>query len=319
MNGDSYLFVDRYSAIALNLIAGHRAIEGNANAPGNFGAFINDLPAQNQVTLLDAANGSPLAGADVRIYQGHSNGQLYGKNFDATPSQQLTADGNGAVLVGRNPFSSDPLTGWHGNTTLMMRVEHQGRVRYVFMEASDYNLEFWRGHISLGTYSLSVAFQPGATVSSNPVLGFEDPSLWSATAGTLARVTSPITEGSAALSISGVGYASLRSAAVTSRDVTIGSKLAFDLLLPQNENGTWYGQVQIYLNSPSRGVYDAYIGSQNLSGLPLERYNTITLALPAPTANALKAGAFSDLTIQIVLDLPNGSGRHLLDNFRFLP
>jgi hypothetical protein len=319
MNGDNYFFVDRYSATALNLIAGHRAIEGNANAPGNFGAFINDLPAQNQVTLLDVATGAPLAGAEVRIYQAHGNGQLYGKNFDATPAQTLTADANGNVLVGRNPFSSSNLTGWHESTTLMMRVQHQGRIRYVFMEASDYNLEFWRGHTSLGTYTLNIAFQPGAVVHSNAIPGFEDASLWSASAGALSNVSSPITEGAAALQLTGVGYTTLRSAAVTSNDVTIGSKIAFDILLPQLENGSWYGQAQVYLNSPSRGVYDAYVGAQALSGLPLEAYNTVTLALPASAASSLKAGAFNDLTLKIVLDLPSGSGRHLLDNFRFVP
>jgi CARDB len=319
MNGDNYFFVDRYSAAALNLIAGHRAIEGNANAPGNLGAFINDLPPQNRVTLFDAANDAPLAGAQVRIYQAHANGQLYGKNFDAAPSQVLIADASGNVLVGRNPFSSESLTGWHGNTTLLMRVEHQGRVRYVFMEASDYNLEFWRGHTSLGTYTVSVAFQPGAVVHSNRILGFENAGDWSASAGTLSNVSSPVTEGAAALQVAGVGYTILRSAAVSSQGVSVGGKVAFDILLPQFENGTWYGQVQVYLNAPSRGIYDAYVGSQNLSGLPLETYNTITMTLPPSLATSLRAGAFDDLTIKIVLDLPSGSGRHLLDNFRFLP
>jgi hypothetical protein len=319
MNGDNYLMVDLYSTMALNLIAGDRAVNGNVNAPGNFGAFLNDLPAQNQVTLRDASNNAPLAGAEVRIYQSTANGQLYGKNFSSTPAQVLTTDANGNVLVGHNPFTSGSLSPWHDNTDIMLRVEQQNRVRYVFMEASDYNLEFFRGHTSLGTYTLNIAFQPGAVMSSNPVLGFESPSYWTTTAGTLSSVSSPITEGSAALQISGVGYATLQSAAVTSAQVTVGSRLAFDLLLPQFENGSWYGQTQVYLNSPSRGVYGAYIGSQNLTGLPLETYNTITMTLPASVASSLEAGSFNDLTIQIVLDLPGGSGRHLLDNFRFLP
>src|SRR5262249_24899169 len=158
----------------------------------------------------------------------------------------------------------------------------------------DYNLEFWRGHTSLGTYALNVAFQPGAVVSSNPILGFESASYWSTTAGTLAGVSSPITEGSAALQISGVGYATLQSAAVSSTQISIGSRLAFDILLPQFENGSWYGQAQVYLNSPSRGVYDAYVGSQNLTGLPLETYNTITMTLPTAVANSLQSGSFND-------------------------
>jgi hypothetical protein len=75
----------------------------------------------------------------------------------------------------------------------------------------------------------------------------------------------------------------------------------------------------VYLNCPSRGVYDAFLGSANLTGLPLETYNTITLAVPSSVAANLNGGSFSDLTIKIILDVPTASGRHLLDNFRFLP
>jgi hypothetical protein len=316
----SYLFVDRYSATALNLIAGRRAIEGNVNAPGNIGAFMNDLPDQNVLTLLDAAGGAPLAGAEVRVFQAHGNGKLYGKNYDTTPSQVLTADASGSVPLGHNPFTSGLLDWTHGSTTLLLRVQDHGRVRYTFLESSDFNLEKWRGH-STGTYTLDVEFLPGAVVntSSNHVLGFESAGDWSTTAGALSTVSSPTTEGSAALSISGVGYATLRSVPVSSSDVTVGSRAAFDLLLPQLEGGSWYGQAQLYLNAPSRGVYDSYVGSQDLSGLSLESYHTLVFTLPSATAHSLSAGPFNDLTIKIVLDLPGGSGRHLLDNFRFLP
>src|SRR5215510_429173 len=94
MNGN-YDFMDLYGARALNLISGWRATQGNVNAPGNIGVFLNDLPAQNRVTLIDNANGSPLAGAQIRIYQSTSSGVLYGKNFSSTPSQTLTADASG--------------------------------------------------------------------------------------------------------------------------------------------------------------------------------------------------------------------------------
>jgi hypothetical protein len=318
MNGD-YDFMDLYGARALNLIKGWRATQGNVNAPGNIGVFLNDLPAQNRITLVDAANGSALAGARVRIYQSTGNGVFYGKNFGTTPSQTLTADASGQILVGRNPFSSSNLTWLHESTDMLLRVEHQNRVRYQFMEASDFNLEFWRGHTSLGTYTLPVAFLPGGVVTSNPILGFENTSSWSTTAGALSTVSSPITEGSAALQITGIGYARLTSAALSSQVVHAGSQLAYDVFMPQQEGDPWHGQTQVYLNCPSRGVYDAFIGSVNLTPLPLESYSTITMAIPSSVATSLNGGAFSDLTIKVILDVPATSGRHLLDNFRFLP
>jgi hypothetical protein len=109
MDGDDYLHMDRYSATALNRIWGNRATQSNANAPGSFGVFLNDLPLQNQVTLTDASTGAPLAGAQVSVYQSTGNGQLYGKNFSATPSQTLTADSSGNIQLGHNPFTSGNL------------------------------------------------------------------------------------------------------------------------------------------------------------------------------------------------------------------
>jgi hypothetical protein len=157
MNGD-HSFMDRYGAMALNRIAGHRAVSGNMNAPGNFAIFINDLPADNELTLVDGA-GAPLGGAGVRIYRSTpgSNG-FYSKWFDATADFTGTADGAGKLRVGRNPFSSSALDGWHGSTIALMRVAHAGRVRYVFLEAADFNKEYWRGRTSLGLHTISVPF-----------------------------------------------------------------------------------------------------------------------------------------------------------------
>jgi hypothetical protein len=320
MSGE-HLFMDTYGALAMNRIAGARAVAGNANAPGNLGIYLNDLPAQNQVTLLDAGNGQPLAGAEVRIYQGTGNGQLYGKNFSATASQTLTADAQGKVLVGRNPFTSGSISAWHENTLVLLRVLHQNRVRYVFMEASDFNMEYWRGHTALGLHTLSVAFQPGGVVaggSGNPVLGFESTSHWTASFGTLATVSSPITQGAAALKVSNIGYATLTSAALSNQVVTVGNQVKLDLLLPQQQPQSWHGQVSVFLSAPSKNLYNAPLGTVELTGLPLETYNTITIGVPGWIKNAL-TGSFSDLKVTVALNVASGSGRHLVDNFRFLP
>ncbi len=318
MSGE-HLFMDTYGALAMNRITGARAVAGNANAPGNLGAYLNDLPAQNQVTLLDAGNGQPLAGAEVRLYQSAGNGQLYGKNFSATPSQTLTTDAQGKVLVGRNPFTSGSISPWHENTDLLVRVLHQNRVRYVFMESSDFNMEYWRGHTTLGLHTLNVAFQPGAVVgTTSPILGFESTSHWTASAGTLATVSTPITQGAAALKVSNIAYATLTSAALSSQVVTVGNQVKLDLLLPQQQPQSWHGQVSVFLSSPSKNLYNASLGTVELTGLPLETYNTITIGVPGWVKTAL-TGSFNDLRVTVALNVAAGSGRHLVDNFRFVP
>lgn len=158
MNGQ-YTFVDRYSAAALNLIAGHRATLGNYNAPGNIGVFLQDLPPENVLHLKDQ-RGRPLHGARVEIYQALGKpGEWYGKFYDDEPELVLYADSTGAVDVGRCPFSSDGhivhTYGW-SNGVAVLRVEQAGRVGYGFLEVTDFNLAYWRGDSIRAEYELTI-------------------------------------------------------------------------------------------------------------------------------------------------------------------
>jgi hypothetical protein len=154
MNRD-FTFIDRYSAVALNLIAGARATRGNYNEPENLGAFLNDLPAENRLTIRDA-NGTPLANADVEIFQSKTGmyDEWYATDYDDAPDLVLRTDANGRVLVGRCPFSGDGVVvnSWRGsNTVAVVRVNH---ALYGFLESAQFNMEYWRGHTQLGDYDV---------------------------------------------------------------------------------------------------------------------------------------------------------------------
>ena len=159
MNGQ-YTYISEYSTPALNLIAGHRATYGNYNAPGNIGVFLQDLPAQNRLTVKDE-NGNILPLADVKVYRAAPQGGVwYGKYFDNVPDMYLTADSNGVVLLGHCPFSSTGIiqhTYGFSNGVAILRVEHGGKIGYGFLEVTLFNMEYWRGHTSLGNYELNVA------------------------------------------------------------------------------------------------------------------------------------------------------------------
>ena len=152
-------FIDRYSAILLNRIAGQRAISGNYNDPWNGGVFLNDLPAQNRVTIRDA-NGNAMSDANVWIYQ--STGGMdawYSTNYDNTPDLQLRTDSSGRVLVGRNPFSADgSITHYYrkSNSVAIVRVEKAGRVEYGFLEVRLFNMAYWRGQTAIADHELVV-------------------------------------------------------------------------------------------------------------------------------------------------------------------
>jgi len=164
MGGD-YSKLDEHSARALNRIAGARATLGNYNAPGNIGVYLNsDLPSQNQVQVLNSA-GAPLAGANVKVYRATGTGSTwYGKVYDNTPDYQYTTDASGKLTLPRCPFDADgTVDHTHGiaNGVLIVRVQAGTQVGYGFLEVTDFNKEYWRGHTGTGVYTLRVPISGG--------------------------------------------------------------------------------------------------------------------------------------------------------------
>lgn len=159
----NYTYVDEYSAAALNLIVGHRAVLGNYNAPGNIGVFLQDLPGQNRLTVKDA-NGNILPFANVKVYQaGGQPGVWYGKHYDNIPDLELTADVSGVVAVGRCPFDNDgTIEHDYGisNVVIILRVESSGWVGYTFVEAASFNMQYWAGHTVIADYEVEVNLVP---------------------------------------------------------------------------------------------------------------------------------------------------------------
>jgi hypothetical protein len=157
MNRD-FTFIDRYSAVCLNLIAGARATRGNYDEPENIGAFLNDLPAENRLTIRDAG-GAPLANAEVEIFQSTLDRyeEWFATDYGDVPDLRLQTDANGQVFVGRCPFSRDGVVVnfWRGsNTVAILRVNH---ALYGFLESAAFNMEYWRGHRELGEVDVVVS------------------------------------------------------------------------------------------------------------------------------------------------------------------
>lgn len=144
-----YTYIDRYSATALNLIAGHRATEGNQNAPGNIGVFMDDLPADTRLRLVDDETGDPLPGAAVSFFASTpepSSFIAYGRLIDATPELEVTADADGVASLGRVPFALGAYDRIDIRTSVgVIRVEHEGRVGYALLDATLLNLAYWGG------------------------------------------------------------------------------------------------------------------------------------------------------------------------------
>ncbi len=155
----NYTYVDEYSTAALNLIEGHRATYGNFNSPGNIGVYLQDLPAENRLTVKDDA-GNILPNASVWIYRSESQpGVWYGKFYDDIADIQLTTDANGQVLLGRCPFDDDGTiehTYGRANGVIIIRVEHNNWIGYDFLEATAFNMEYWAGNTQMAGYEIEV-------------------------------------------------------------------------------------------------------------------------------------------------------------------
>ncbi len=158
MNGQ-YTWIDEYSTNAMNLIAGHRATMGNYNAPNNIGEFLQDLPAQNRLLIKDH-QGNVLPNASVKGYRAApQTGVWYGKFYDNIPDLDVMADSSGVVLMGRCPFSATLQmvhTYGQSNVILIIRVSHQGKIGYGFLEVTPFNMDYWRGNQLEGNHEISV-------------------------------------------------------------------------------------------------------------------------------------------------------------------
>lgn len=157
----NYHFYSPHSAIPLNLIAGRHQAEqfGNFAGPENFGIYLNDLPANNILKILDN-RGQPLTGAEVLIYQSIGNGEVFGKRIDNISDIVKVTGQDGKVSLGRNPFGGNQISKFHENTVLIMGIITEKGNHYKFMEVSDFNLAYWLGAKREAVYEIKTDIPP---------------------------------------------------------------------------------------------------------------------------------------------------------------
>jgi hypothetical protein len=98
------------------------------------------------------------------------------------------------------------------------------------------------------------------------------------------------------------------------------STVGFDILLPTSQpNATYYGQLELHVNLPSQGVYDAFVGLKQLAP-PFVRgsFQTISFTIPDWIFQKLRTASYSDLTWKFLISLPANNGGVSFDNLRFV-
>ena len=116
-------------------------------------------------------------------------------------------------------------------------------------------------------------------VSQANVFGFEDATQWQSTVALSSSTTH--SQGAKSLGVKAKGYVEVNSVALSSLS-GVTSMLSIDVQLPAAQsNPSWYGFVQLQVSVPSKGVYNAFLGQQELTGRPLSRFLPLTFSLPS--------------------------------------
>jgi hypothetical protein len=127
------------------------------------------------------------------------------------------------------------------------------------------------------------------------------------------------TEGEASLLVDATGYVRIGSTLFDTADLpVVGSSIELDIHVPQTmpESG-WAGEVQLFLDVPSAGMYQSYIGQVDLTPLSLGNWHTGAFTLTAAQQQAL-LGFHGDARLVIAVNTePSAPGRVHLDNLRF--
>ncbi|MDR0308125.1 MAG: VWA domain-containing protein [Chitinispirillales bacterium] len=159
-----------------------------------------------------------------------------------------------------------------------------------------------------------------APTRTGSIMGFEKDSLWSIihSSGTLSSNATTKTEGSASLQISGNGWQQIRSSAINTDELqNVTNTLSVDLFMGNTQtNPYWTGQVQLYVFCPSANVHNQYIGSIDLTGLLLDKFSTLSFALPQSIVDILN-GSYSDFSFSLSINTNANTGAYYFDNMRF--
>ncbi|MBW3623979.1 MAG: hypothetical protein KY468_11280 [Armatimonadetes bacterium] len=124
---------------------------------GFFGTFLADVPEINRFVFLDEKN-EPIRNAEVALHAAIS--REYGNpRFDAKPDFTGRTDTDGAWTLPRSPWRV--VLNWTSNGAVQFVLRTpDGQRRVGFLNITDFNLAYWRGHTEEAEYFLPTAPAP---------------------------------------------------------------------------------------------------------------------------------------------------------------
>jgi len=129
-------------------------------------------------------------------------------------------------------------------------------------------------------------------------------------------ISSNHTQGSFSVSANAKGFQVLKSGTFELTQ-KLGSNVSLDFFLPQQQpNPSWFGAVQLYVDCPSKGINNAFVGQVELTGKTRNAFNHLTFPVSSTIANQV-GNTCADFDFSLALNLPNeATGTYLIDNLQ---
>ena len=235
----------------------------------------------------------------------HTHGLEVLPQFDGTPDLWFTAGGiHGPEYVSNTytqPSSNQSAAFWY----------------------HDHSFGITRLDVGMGLSGYSILRDPNNPLDvpgNADTLHFEDPYLWISSVSTIQpSLSTQHTEGAFSVGVNAQGFVSLKSRpfALTG---ALSSTLALDFFLPtQQPNPNFFGQVQLVVDCPSKGVSSAFIGQVDLTGRTKGAFNRLNFPVPANIASSIGSSC-DDFDIAVNINVPsNATGTYLVDNLLGVP
>ena len=193
---------------------------------------------------------------------------------------------------------------------------------------------FWYHDHSFGVTRLDVGFGlSGFTILRDPnnqfdppldggnssILGMEDPYEWTGDGAVTVGFSRTHTEGESSIALQTTNFHTIKSQAFQLLS-PLGTTFTMDFFLPtQQPNPFFFGAVQMYVDCPSKNVFNQFVGQVELTGRPTGRFNTLSFPVPAAIRSSI-GNSCNDFDISIAVNVPfNATGTYLIDNIRGIP
>lgn len=154
------------------------------------------------------------------------------------------------------------------------------------------------------------------------VLGFEDPADWAITSGSgVLASNGEASQGSASLAVPGAGYVAIRNVTpLATGSGAVPEVVGYDVFLPEVQNNPfWAGDTQLYVEAPSAGIHNQYLGIRSFEGAPRGRFTRVEFVVPEAIRQALGSGSYADLRFTLAFNVDPAHGTLYVDNLTLGP